>query len=77
LGGEVPDIDALTSEARQTMGFTTDDSGKQLVARYIARRLTGMTPTIVPPSIKRILDRAIEVTWRQSCLKRETSMEMS
>jgi len=67
LEGEVADYAALEAEARNQLGLR--DDGRPLVARHIARSLGSRTPPIVPPSVKRIIEAAIVVEWRGSCLK--------
>jgi predicted ATP-dependent endonuclease of OLD family len=70
LKDEIPDASTKTVKARKALGLSPDnDSGKPLIARYIARDLTSQSPAIVPPSIKRIIERAVMVTWKQSCLR--------
>lgn len=66
--GEIPDVDALTAAARKELGLS-DDTGKPLVARYIARTLTSQTPPLVPASFQQIIQRGIAVTWKKTCLK--------
>lgn len=71
LRAEIPDIEALTSEARKELGLS-DDGNKPLIARYIARKLTKRSPPVVPPSLKSIIEKAVAITWKQSCLKSGT-----
>jgi putative ATP-dependent endonuclease of OLD family len=66
LNPETPDADTLATEARNELG---KEIGKALVARYIARQLTSRTPAVVPPSLKAIIERAVAVTWKESCLQ--------
>jgi putative ATP-dependent endonuclease of OLD family len=69
LKDETPDADELTTEARNELGLSaTNDSGKSLIARYIARKLTARNPAVIPPSLKAIIERAVAVTWHKSCL---------
>ncbi len=68
LKPEIPDFESLTAEARKELGLR-DDSGKPLIARYIARKITVQNPPVVPPSIKAIIEKAVAVTWKGSCLK--------
>jgi putative ATP-dependent endonuclease of the OLD family len=68
LRSEIPDVDALTEEARKELGLSSD-SGKPLVARYIARKITSPDPPVVPPSLKQIIEKAVNVTWKGTCLK--------
>jgi predicted ATP-dependent endonuclease of OLD family len=72
LRDEISNTDALTEEARKELGLSAD-SGKPLIARYIARKLTDCTQPFVPPSLKRIIEKAVAVNWKQSCLKNQTS----
>lgn len=66
---EIPDIESLTGEARKELGLS-GDSGKPLIARYIARIITSRNPPLVPSSLKKIIVKAVAVTWKQSCLKK-------
>lgn len=65
---EIPDIESLTEEARRDLGLS-DDSGKPLIARYIARKITSRKPPVVPPSLNTIIEKAVAVSWKQTCLK--------
>ena len=67
LADEIPDMEKLTREARQTLGLSAG-SGKPLVARYIAKKLIESVPPNVPKTIRRIIEKAIEVEWQESCL---------
>lgn len=67
LKSEIPGFEKLTAEARSCLGLS-DDSGKPLVARYIARKLVESSPPVVPQSLKLIIEKAAGVTWRGSCL---------
>jgi putative ATP-dependent endonuclease of OLD family len=71
LKSEMPEADTLTAEARKELGLG-DDSGKPLIARYIARKLTARKPPVVPPSLKSIIEKAVAVTWKKSCLQAST-----
>lgn len=68
LKGEIPDSNALGAEARRDLGVS-DDNGKPLIARYIARKLTSRSPAVVPPSLKRIIEKALAMKWSKSCLR--------
>jgi hypothetical protein len=68
LAGEIPDSDHLVAEARREMGLS-DDSGKPLIARYVARKLTSLNPAVVPPSLRSIIEQAVAVAWKRSCLQ--------
>jgi len=67
LAPEIPNVEQLTTDARRVMGLP-GNSGKPLVARYIARKLTSQDPPIVPPSIHSILEKAVAVKWERCCL---------
>lgn len=67
LSHEISDMSQLTSDARRFLGIK--EGGKPLVARYIARKLTSCEPKFIPPSVKTILEKAVAVSWKQSCLK--------
>jgi putative ATP-dependent endonuclease of OLD family len=69
LKNEIGDGDELTAEARKALGLSADnDTGKPLIARYIARKLTSREPPVVPTSLEAIIKKATAVTWKQSCL---------
>jgi len=68
LKGEIPDSDTLVAEARKELGLS-DDTGKPLTARYVARKLTSRNPPVVPPSLKSIIEKAVAVAWEKSCLQ--------
>jgi hypothetical protein len=68
LAGEIPDYQNLAQEAKTTLGYT-GDSGKPLVARYVARFLTSQDPPVVPQSLRDIIGKAVEVEWEQTCLE--------
>lgn len=68
LKTEIANIEVLTAEARKELSLS-DDSGKPLIARYIARKITSQNPPIVPESLKKIIEKAVAVTWKGSCLK--------
>lgn len=67
LRPEIPDADTLTATARKELGLSSD-SGKPLIARYIARAITARTPAVVPPTVEQIIKKAVQVQWRSSCL---------
>jgi putative ATP-dependent endonuclease of OLD family len=67
LAPEIPDVEQLTTDARRDMGLP-GNSGKPLVARYIARKLTSQDPPVIPPSIHAILEKAVVVEWEKCCL---------
>lgn len=67
LSPEIPNVDDLTQKARKEMGLH-GDSGKPLIARYIANKLTSQNPPIVPASIQSILEKAVSVKWEKCCL---------
>jgi hypothetical protein len=68
LKAEIPDADALAATGRRELGLS-DDSGKPLIARHIARSLTSRNPPYVPHSVKAIIEKAVTITWRKSCLR--------
>lgn len=68
LREETQNIETLTAEARELLGLQKD-SGKPLVARYIAKKLTSEETPIVPESIKGIIEKAVSVKWEKSCLE--------
>ncbi len=68
LKSEIPSADSLEDEARKELGLS-NDTGKPLIARYIARKLVSKSPPAVPPSLKKIIEKAVKVTWGKSCLQ--------
>jgi len=74
LRTEIPDMDTLTAEARKYLGIDNSDSGKPLIAQYIARKITSQNPSFVPESLKIIIEKAVAVSWTGSCLKRQANM---
>jgi putative ATP-dependent endonuclease of OLD family len=68
LRGEIPDADTLTAEARKELDLS-GDSGKPLIARYIARKITAQSPAVIPPSLQTIIQKAVAVKWKKSCLR--------
>ena len=67
LALEIPDLPVITSEARNKLSLK-DDSGKPLVARYVAKTLTSRAPPEIPNSLRSIIEKATNVTWDKSCL---------
>lgn len=67
LAAEIPDLGELTSQARSALGQGSG-SGKPLVARHVAKALTSRNPPEIPPSIRRIIEKAVNVEWTASCL---------
>jgi hypothetical protein len=68
LRSEIPDADSLACEARKELGVN-DEGGKPLIARYIARKITEKNPPVVPHSLKSIIEKAVALSWKQSCLE--------
>ena len=66
LRAETPDIDALTAAAGKDLG---GDVGKPLLARYIARKLIAQTPPVVPPTLQKIIQKAVAIAWKKSCIQ--------
>lgn len=67
LAAEIPDIEKLTGDATRALGLKSE-SGKPLVARYVAKVLTTRTPPEVPHSLKSIIEKATNLKWKKSCL---------
>ena len=67
LANEIENVKLLTNEAQKFLGLPKD-TGKPLVARYIAKKVTSQTSPYVPNSIKKILEKAVNVEWKKSCL---------
>jgi len=75
LYDEIPDVENLTANARSALGLSKD-TGKPLVARYIAKQLVSQEPRVIPPSLAKMIEHAVKVEWRKSCLsaRREESV---
>lgn len=70
LATEIQGYVELAAAARRALGLS-GDSGKPLVARFMARQAAQQVPPAVPPSIRAILEMAVGVTWQQSCLQKQ------
>ena len=70
---EIPNSDAIAAEAKEKLGLREDS--KPLIARYIARKLVSQNPPVVPPSLKSIIEKAVTVAWKKSCLQVTSSPE--
>ena len=57
LASEIPNFEDMTAEAKSELGLHSD-SGKPLVARYIAKKLTSNDPPTIPSSINTILENS-------------------
>ena len=68
LKPEIPDYDKLALEAKKLFGLT--DTGKPLVARYIAVKQAALVPPVIPPTIKVIIDKALACKHPGTCLKK-------
>jgi len=64
---EIKNYAELKKQAREELGLSKE-SGKPLVARFIARKLVAQSPPIVPVSIEKIIKKAIGIEWEKSCL---------
>ncbi|HNW47785.1 MAG TPA: hypothetical protein PKL87_10430 [Thermotogota bacterium] len=67
LRAEISEMEALSEEARTALRLERR-SGKPLIARYIARKLTSSNPSFVPKSLKEIINKAISVSWEEACV---------
>jgi predicted ATP-dependent endonuclease of OLD family len=67
LSNEIDDFEKLAEEARKKLGLQSD-TGKPLIARYIAKRLTSKEPPFIPNSIIKIVKKAVAVKWEKCCL---------
>jgi len=74
LRGEISEYDTLVSEAKRELGIS-GDTGKPLIARYIARNLIkkgeteGDKTKYVPSSIKDIIEKVKLLKWEGSLLR--------
>jgi len=63
----IADYDGLAAKARAELGLRSY-AGKPLLARYIARKLTEGDTPVVPPILRKIIQKAVNVAWRGSYL---------
>lgn len=68
FGSEVPDLPEITTEARKFFGLNPD-SGKPLIARFVAKKLVDKGKEAIPSIIREVLENATKITWRESCLR--------
>lgn len=73
LKPEMPGVETLEASARKELGLS-DDTGKPLVARYVAKNFTSRSPALVPPSLEKIIRKAVGVIWKKSCLEMPTPL---
>lgn len=71
LATEIQNYPKLVEEARKNLGL--NDDGKPLVARYIARKLTSETPPFIPKTVQAIIEKAIVVESKGTCLQQQAS----
>ena len=69
LKPEISDSESLAALAREELGFSGTSDSKPLIARFTARVLTSRNPAVIPPSLEKIVKKAVQVLWKQSCLK--------
>jgi putative ATP-dependent endonuclease of the OLD family len=67
IEGGIPDLPNLRAAARKFLGLKAD-SGKPLVARYIARHVCSLTPPQIPGLLTKIVEGARAAKWSGSCL---------
>jgi putative ATP-dependent endonuclease of OLD family len=67
LANEIENYPKLVEEARKHLGL--NDEGKPLVARYIARKLTSKLTPAIPKTVRAIIEKAIAVQRKGTCLK--------
>ena len=72
LADEIPNYTTLVQTAKTSLGLR-EDNGKPLIARYIARELTGRQPPFIPKTLKNIIEKAIAVERTKSCLKKDVA----
>lgn len=71
---ETPDYNVIATAAKKELGLH-DDSGKPLVARYMARNLIakgkseGDPAKYVPPTIRVIIDKVKNLKWQKTILR--------
>ncbi|MCH6255588.1 ATP-dependent endonuclease [Puniceicoccaceae bacterium K14] len=74
LAPEIADAASLKTEAKQFLGLGKS-SGKPLIARYTARKLVEKTPPEIPPTIEKMLRKAVQVSWGKTCLHKVANSE--
>ena len=74
LENEIENLEQLTQEAKKALGLQKD-SGKPLIARYVANKLTIQNPPVIPETIEKIIKKASKICWEKSCLSHLTPRE--
>ncbi len=69
LRPEIPDYEKIAGEATKS-GMT----GKPLQARFIAQKLSSMTPVVIPPTLEAIIKAAMIVKYKGSCLSKKAAL---
>lgn len=69
---EIDNYDELVREARKELGIKPD-TGKPLVARCVAQKLSKHTPPFVPATVSGLVEKVVECKWHASCLQRDHS----
>jgi putative ATP-dependent endonuclease of OLD family len=69
LESEVPIYQELKDAGKQALGLERDS--KPLLARYIATRLVSQKPAVIPKTVRAIIEKAISVEYKGSCLHHE------
>lgn len=75
LAPEIPNFENMTAEAKSELGLHSD-SGKPLIARYIAKKLTSNVPPTIPATIRDIIENAVSVRWEGCCLSSIPEQDM-
>ena len=68
LRSEISDYESIAREARKVLGVRKD-SGKPLVARFVARRQVNSSPPVIPVKVHSIIEKAVALNWRGTCLR--------
>lgn len=68
LESEIADYGNQVKKAKDLFGL--DDTGKPLVARYVAVKQTTQNPPAIPPTIKSVIDKALAAKHPGTCLRK-------
>jgi putative ATP-dependent endonuclease of the OLD family len=69
LESEIPNYQELKEAGKQALGLELDS--KPLLGRYVATRLVSDKPPTIPETLRAIIERAICVEYKGSCLHHE------
>jgi putative ATP-dependent endonuclease of OLD family len=73
LENEVSNYQELKDAGKEALGLERDS--KPLLARYMATRLVSQKPAVIPKTVRAIIEKAISVEYKGSCLHHEDAQQ--